>query len=248
MKIAKTSRLLTPITDWQQLSNGQHLKVQTQQRVNDVIAQCFGYHLLKLGQLSTQLQTDKCPINHQINCAEHGDDLGIRSDLHHLPFQDSTIDLCILVHELDFSSDPHQLLREIDRVLTLDGTLIISGYNPYSIFGCRTLLSRQNTHTARLFSPNRVIDWLHLLGFEIKQKQHFDYISPHPKSPLSKLIENIGQRYLSFFCSVYFIVAKKQSTPMTPIKSSFEFRRTVINHRPVTTKQSHSQMIHNETK
>jgi SAM-dependent methyltransferase len=241
MEIAKTSRILTPITDWLQLSNGQYLQAQTQQLVNNAISHCFGYHLLKLGQLSTQLKTDKCPIRHQINCAENGPDIGLRSDLNHLPFQDSTIDLCILVHELDFSSDPHQLLREIDRVLTLDGTLIISGYNPYSLFGCKTLLTPQDNHTARLFAPNRVIDWLHLLGFEIKQKQHFDYISPQPKTHLSKLIESIGQRYFSFFCSVYFIVAKKQCTPMTPIKSSFEFRRAITNNRPATTKQSHSK-------
>tara|TARA_R110001592_G_scaffold134161_1_gene349767 strand:- start:3010 stop:3747 length:738 start_codon:yes stop_codon:yes gene_type:complete len=243
MKIAKTSRILTPITHWSQLSNGQHLQAKTQHLVNNAISHCFGYHLLKLGHLSTQLKTNKCPIRHQINCAEDGADVGIRSDLHDLPFQDSTIDLCILVHELDFSSDPHQLLREIDRVLTLDGTLIISGYNPYSLFGCQTLMTPKNTQTARLFSPNRVIDWLHLLGFEIKQKQHFDSILGQPKGPIFSLIENIGQRYLSFFCSVYFIVAKKQSIPMTPIKSSFEFRRSIINNRPVTTKQSHSKKI-----
>jgi len=239
MKIAKTSRMLTPITNWLQLSDGEHLKMQTQHLVDSSVSHCFGYHLLKLGQLSAQLKTTTCPIPHQINCAESGNNIGIQADLHHLPFQDSTIDCCILVHELDFSSDPHQLLREIDRVLTLDGTLIISGYNPYSIFGGKSLLKPQNPHTARLFSPNRVVDWLHLLGFEIKQKQHFDYISSQPKSSITKLIEGIGQRYLSFFCSVYFIEAKKQCTPMTPIKSSFEFRRAIINNTPVATKHSH---------
>lgn len=241
MKIAKTSRILTPITDWLQLSEGQHLQKETQHLVNNTISHCFGYHLLKLGQLSTQLKTDQCPIHHQINCAEEGADIGIRSDLNHLPFQDASIDACILVHELDFSSDPHQLLREIDRVLTLDGMLIISGYNPYSMFGLKSLLTPKNTHTARLFSPNRVIDWLHVLGFEIKQKHHFDYISPQPTNHLTKLIESIGQRYLSFFCSVYFIVAKKHCTPMTPVKPSLRFRKTIINNRPVTTKQSHGR-------
>jgi len=244
MKMAKTSRILTPITDWLQLSEGQYLQKKTQHLVNNAIRHCFGYHLLKLGQLSTQLQTNMCPIEHQINCAENGNDIGIRSDLNHLPLQDSTIDVCILVHELDFSSDPHQLLREIDRVLTLDGILIISGYNPYSLFGLKSLLTPKDVNTARLFAPNRVIDWLHLLGFEIKQKQHFDYISPHPRGRLSNLIESIGQRYLSFFCSVYFIEAKKQCTPMSPIKTSFEFRRRITNHQPVTTKQSHGKKLH----
>ncbi|MEJ6077184.1 class I SAM-dependent methyltransferase [Vibrio sp. 1-Bac 57] len=241
MKTAKTSRILTPITDWLQLSNGQRLQAQTQDLVKDAISHCFGYHLLKLGHLSTQLKTDNCPIRHQINCAEDGEDIGLQSDLQHLPFQNATIDLCILVHELDFSSDPHQLLREIDRILTLDGTLIISGYNPYSFFGCRTLLTPNDQHTARLFSPNRVIDWLHVLGFEIKEKQYFDCLLAQPKGPIMTNLGNFGRRYLPFFCSVYFMVAKKQTTPMTPIKLGFEFKRRIINNQPVTTKQSHSK-------
>ena len=243
MQIAKTSRILTPITDWLQLSNGQYLKEKTQDLVNDSISHCFGYHLLKLGQLSTQLETKRCPISHQINCAEAGKEVGLRSDLLNLPFQDSTVDLCILAHELNFSNDPHQLLREIERILTLNGTLIISGYNPYSFWGWRNLLPPKKAQSDRLFSPNRVIDWLHLLGFEINKKQHFDYIFMQPESPITKLLENIGQRYLPLFCSVYFIVATKQSKPMTPIKPSFEFRRAIINNQPVTTKQSHLKNI-----
>lgn len=239
MKIAKTSRILTPISNWSELNNGLYLQAQTQHRVDTAISRSFGYHLLKLGLLSTQLKTNKCPISHHINCSEAGEHIEIQSDLHNLPFQDSTIDLCILVHELDFSSDPHQLLREIDRVLTLDGTLIISGYNPYSIFGFKSFVTPESAKKARLFSPNRVVDWLHLLSFEIKQKQHFDCISTKYKGPISSFVENIGQRYFSYFCSVYFIVAKKQSTPMTPIKHSFDFRRRVINNQPVSSKLSH---------
>jgi len=241
MKIAKTSHILTPITNWLQLNNGQYLQQQTQHFVNNAITHCFGYHLLKLGQLSTQLDTSKCAISHQIHCSQSGVEAGLHCDLQNLPFQDSTIDLCMLMHELDFSSDPHQLLREIDRILTLDGTLIISGYNPYSLFGIKTLFTAKNTQRARLFSPNRVIDWLHLLGFEIKNKQQFDYIFTRPQAPIPKLIENIGQRYLPFFCSVYFIVATKKTTLITPIKSTFAFSKPIINNRPVTTKQSHSK-------
>jgi len=246
MKIAKTTRILTPITDWLQFNNGQHLKNQTQHLIDNSISRCFGYHLLKLGQLSAQLKTDKCPILHQINCAEKGPDIGLRSNLHDLPFQESTIDLCILLHELDFSSDPHQLLREIDRVLTLDGTLIISGFNPYSLFACKSLFTPQNKKNVRLFSPNRVIDWLHLLGFEIQQKQFFNCNYPQSKGSTLSFLQNIGQGYFPFLCSVYFIVAKKQSTPLTRIKSNIKFRKTIINSRPVTTKQSHPKQSHSK--
>ena len=236
MKIAKTSRILKPIESWSQLPHGKCLLQQTQQQVDHAITRCFGYHLLKLGQLSSQLNTSKSPISHQINCAPSGKGVGLLADLHLLPLQDSSIDLCILAHELDFSSDPHQLLREIDRVLTLDGTIIISGYNPISLFGLRSLLRPKDPHSARLFFPNRVIDWLHLLGFEVQQKQHFDFLSCQFNNMFACCIESIGQRYLPYFCSTYFLVAKKQSIPMTPIKSLFKFRKPIINRQPMATR------------
>ena len=236
MKIAKTSRILTPIESWSQLPHGQCLLQQTQQRVDDVINGCFGYHLLKLGQLSSQLNTTKSPIIHQINCAPSGEDIGLYADLHLLPVQDASIDLCILAHELDFSSDPHQLLREIDRVLTLDGTLIISGYNPISLFGLRSLLRSKYTLNARLFLPNRVLDWLQLLGFEIQHKQHFDFLSCALHSKFSNCVESIGERFMPYFCSTYFIVAKKQNIPMTPIKAPFKFSKPIVSRQPIATR------------
>lgn len=236
MKTAKTTRILTPIENWQQLTNGKTLQAQTQQRIDNYLSCCFGYHLLKLGQLSCLLDTSKSPIKHQISCASGGKNIGLLANLHQLPLQDSCIDLCILAHELDFSSDPHQLLREIERVLTLDGTLIITGYNPISLFGLRSLLKSRHSQRARQFFPNRVLDWLYLLGFEVKQKQHFDFLSGELNSVFSSCLESIGQHYAPYFCSVYFIVAKKQCTPMTPIKSPFKFEKPIINRQPIATR------------
>ncbi|HEY5715650.1 MAG TPA: methyltransferase domain-containing protein [Psychromonas sp.] len=236
MRAAKTSRILPPLEHWQQLPNGEVLLQQTQQRIDDYLPRCFGYHLLKLGQLSCQINTSNSTIYHQINCASSGDNLALQADINQLPLQDSTIDLCILTHELDFSSDPHQLLREIDRVLTLDGKLIISGYNPISLFGLNTLIHPKNPQNARLFLPTRVIDWLHLLGFEIQQKQHFDFLSRNLNSTCSLFIEDFGQRYLPFFCSVYFIIAKKTSIPMTRVKSPFQFKRNIVSTQTAATR------------
>lgn len=238
MQIAKTTRILTPIENWQQLPNGEMLLKQTQQQMDKYLPRCFGYHLLKLGHLSSLLETSYSPIRHQISCAASGENIGLLADLHQLPLQDSSVDVCILAHELNFSSDPHQLLREIDRVLTLDGTLILSGYNPISLFGLRSILKPKHLKTERLFLPNRVLDWLSLLGFEVKQKQHFNFLSGERNSFLAAYVESIGQRYTPYFCSVYFIVAKKQCTPMTPIKSPFKFKNPIINRQPLVTRHN----------
>ncbi|HBO38060.1 MAG TPA: SAM-dependent methyltransferase, partial [Pasteurellaceae bacterium] len=39
-------------------------------------------------------------------------------------------DACLLANTLNFSQDPHQLLREVHRVLNDDGYLFLSLFNP----------------------------------------------------------------------------------------------------------------------
>ncbi|MCK5817798.1 MAG: methyltransferase domain-containing protein [Psychromonas sp.] len=249
MKIAKTARILPPLESWQQLPYGMDLLAQTQERIRQYLPRAFGYHLLKIGHLSSAIDTSESTILHQINCAPSGNKIGLFADFKDLPLKKSSIDLCILAHELDFSNDPHQLLREIQRVLTLDGILIISGYNPISYFGLRSLFRSKKQQTARLFSPNRVIDWLHLLGFEIQQKQHFGFLSGYNPSKnkgyISACIEKFGLRYCPVFCSVYFLVAKKQSVPMRPIITPFTFtKKTIIGGQAAATRNSASKSSH----
>lgn len=238
MKIAKSTHIFTPIENWQQLPNGGMLQRQTQQHMDKYLPRCFGYHLLKLGVLSSLLDTSNCRIRHQISCAASGENIGLLADLQQLPLQDSSVDLCILAHELNFSSNPHQLLREIDRVLTLDGTLIITAYNPISLFGLRSILKPKHLRKMRLFSPSRIQDWLSLLGFEIKQKQQFNFLSGEFSSLFACSLESFGQRYAPYFCGVYFIVAKKQCSPITPIKSPFTFKKPIINRPPLATRHN----------
>ncbi len=243
MKIAKTSRILSSLENWQQLPYGADLLAQTQSRISHYLPRTFGYHLLKLGNLSSAIDTSESTILHQINCAPSGDKIGLFADFKNLPLQKSTIDLCILAHELDFSNDPHQLLREIDRVLTADGILMISGYNPISYFGFRSLFKPKNDQTARLFFPSRVIDWLHLLGFEIQQRQHFGFLSSYQPNKKRNFIytwiEKFWLRYCPIFYGVYFIVAKKQTIPMKPIISPFKFaKKTIIGGQAAATRNS----------
>ena len=59
----------------------------------------------------------------------------IKAKIHSLPFQESTVDCVILVNTLDTEENPHAVFREVDRILTDDGKLIISGFNKISFLG-----------------------------------------------------------------------------------------------------------------
>ncbi len=54
-----------------------------------------------------------------------------------------SIDLVFLPHTLEFSADPHQVLRETERVLIPEGRVIILGFNPLSSLGLWRLFRRR---------------------------------------------------------------------------------------------------------
>ena len=94
----------------------------------------------------------------------------IIADVDDLPFLEHSIDVCLLSHALEFSLDPHHVVREANRVLIPNGYLVITGFNPFSLAGLNKFIPYRKNNTPwdeRFFSAMRVKDWLHLMGYEI---------------------------------------------------------------------------------
>lgn len=130
----------------------------------------YGFHLLKIGNLSAEINTESCAISHQVCVSLNGSPVQVKADPLHLPFAEkSVMPVCSLTRCLR-CSDPHRLLREADRVLIDDGWLILSGFNPLSLIGLRKLtpvLRRTPPYNSRMFTMMRQLDWLSLLNFEV---------------------------------------------------------------------------------
>ncbi len=76
--------------------------------------------------------------------------------------------MAILAHQLDYSNDPHRLLREVDRVLINDGYLIITGFNVISFIGLASLMPwRKTTYLGWANVLNRIKDWLSVLNYQV---------------------------------------------------------------------------------
>ena len=91
----------------------------------------FGYHLLKVGALSQELDSRLCPIECQISAdIDYG--LSLRMEPTHLPFKSHVIDACLLSGLLEFHQSPLSVLREVDRCLVPAGHLVLIGFNPLS--------------------------------------------------------------------------------------------------------------------
>lgn len=142
---------------------------------------------------------------------------------HSLPFAENSIDGFLLANELDFAQDPHEILREVDRVITQNGYVIISGFNPLSLAGIAKFLpvKRGNIlHDARFFTSYRIKDWLQLLGFEIVEQRQvlFSTLFFQQRWKGAAKLQNYLASYLPWCSAVYVILAKKRVIPMTAIK------------------------------
>ncbi|MGL4207136.1 MAG: SAM-dependent methyltransferase, partial [Aeromonadaceae bacterium] len=76
-------------------------------------------------------------------------------------------------------------------------------------------LRRAQPWHARMFSPERVCDWLGLLGFDVIHLESFGFSSLSQQSRIHWWRENLGRDYFSYFASVYVLAARKRTIPLT---------------------------------
>lgn len=147
----------------------------------------------------------------------------VAADASALPFGAKTVGIVLAPHVLDYVRDPHQVLREIDRVLVPEGHLVLTGFNPWSLWGaCRRLrFSRRRAPWCGTFhSLPRVKDWLHLLDFEPVAGAML-YYRPPLKSPAAlghlDFLEKAGSRWWPMLAGVYVVIVRKREIGVTGI-------------------------------
>lgn len=98
MRPALSMRTLNAPFTWRQIPWGLHYRAALELRLTPWWPKLFGYHLLKLGTLSTDLATDRCTISHQVSVAPEGEHLQVIAEPAHLPFAAKSVDACLLAH------------------------------------------------------------------------------------------------------------------------------------------------------
>ena len=121
--------------DWLDEERGKGLLWEESRLVEAALQAVFGDYLLQIGVWGPEnlflksARTRQCYIladtlNPSASLVSSADCLAIASD---------SIDAVLLPHALETSADPHQLLREIDRVLRPEGHLIVLGCRDCSV-------------------------------------------------------------------------------------------------------------------
>jgi SAM-dependent methyltransferase len=141
----------------------------------------------------------------------------IEGESSELPFASESIDLIVLPHVLEFAADPHQILREVDRVLRPEGRLVISGFNPASLWGARQYISRligtpYLPRDGQFISLIRIKDWLQLLNFSLDRGHFGCYKLPLQGQGISRMdfLEPMGNRWWPIFGAIFIVSAIKR--------------------------------------
>ena len=226
--------------DWFAAPLGQSVLEMEKNRISHILPDLFGYHILQInGQMTEQL-LDSSRIHHKIVFVQQdkykpGTNPDVICKCNALPVASESIDVVVLPHVIEFSPNPHQILRESERALIGEGHLIIIGFNPYSFWGLWRLLLAWRARvpwSGHYINLTRLKDWLNLLDFEIIKAEKFYFRPPLGNSNLMgklSFLEQLGQFCWSYFGGIYMLVAKKRVISMTPIKLQWQSRRHMIS-------------------
>ena len=159
--------LSTTLAHWFATDLGQYLLAREQAYFDQAVADIFGFHALQVG-------LPECPFLAQSRIAsrwtlDYDPPADLIADPHGLPFAENALDLIVMPHALEFTDDPHLMLREAYRVIRPEGQIVISGFNPFSLYGAKRYFGRAQTPpwNGNFIALYRLKDWLTLLGFEV---------------------------------------------------------------------------------
>ena len=247
---------------WLKAPAGRYLLAWEQRQLDRVVADLFGYHALQVGWPMVQaLRSSRISHRWLLNDGEldadlllgadrlHDEDSGLSggdgalpvsvlSEYDALPFPSNSLDLVVLPHTLEMTSDAHHTLREVERVLMPEGRVVILGFNPASLWGlCHRLdtigrrvgmTSPVMSETGEFIGWRRLRDWLRLLGFEI-ESGHFGCYRPPFASQgwldRSAWWDEAGERWWPVLGSVYMLVAVKRVRAMRLLGPEWKRKR-----------------------
>jgi SAM-dependent methyltransferase len=201
--------------------------------MNALTADIFGYNAVQIGlpqinALAASRMPNKWLTDTQLRQSSSlvsGGDIRpvvLLHDFADLPFATQSLDLVVLPHVLEFAAEPHQVLREVERVLIPEGQVIICGFNPVSLWGVRQAMARL---AGSDFLPKndefiglpRLKDWLKLLNMGVNRSQFGCYAPPcNTEQWLQRFafMEKAGSRWWPYLGGVYMVQAIKRGKNM----------------------------------
>ena len=240
-------------SEWFATPLGAYLLGREQAYFDKAVADVFGYNAFQLGLTGIDLLRAsrilfRCRVDFDSSA-------GLRADFRDLPIASNSVDLVLLPHVLEFSDNPHQILREIARVLLPEAHVVIACFNPWSLWGLRRAFGGKSGYPwrGRFIHLARLKDWCALLGLEIIAGQMACYVPPCTTEKwLARLafMDAAGDRWWPIEGSVYFLQAVKRVHGMRVIMPRWSDRlkpATSLAPAPKKVQQPEDAVVARET-
>ncbi len=238
--IPRLATSIHSVQRWFESPLGQRMLEEQQKMLDQALSCLFGYHLLQLSVHQNQALYHNSRVCHCFSVSPVGEpqrdqQASLCSDWDALPFADESVDVTILHHALDFSDNPHQVLREASRVTIARGYIVIVGFNPISVFGAvkpfAQLYGRQAIWQRNSLRRSRIADWLKFLDCQVVESGSGHHRLPLQSKPLFKRSASLAQTLGGWpmpFGNFYYIVARKDRVAMRLIKPKWLSQTTLV--------------------
>jgi hypothetical protein len=233
---------------WSSFACGRYIQNETLALLRQYQRRFTPGKTLGLGALAADLTWDDSRAACALTLGPKGP-VSVRSQLTEIGLKKDSVANVIAPFVLEFHQHPHQVLREVTRILEDDGVLMLCGFNPFSpavISGFFLRHKKPFPWNGRYFSAMRIKDWLALLGYEVVVSSvyvpHFLHHSEHRGRDWSTTVCEFSPRLGAAYC----IVARKQRLieRMKPMPQRTKLR--VSSHQTAAAMTPHADCISKE--
>ena len=205
------------------------------QKLKPVLSGIFGYHALLYSNTAKTLISENISVRKATVISNSNDDTDLVCQYEELPIASDCIDLVVVPEISQKGQNPHQTLREVERVLIPEGHIVLLIANPVSGHVIKnrliSFLAGQK-NKSRTIGRLRINDWFGLLGFEVTSEIPVCVTDQRIQQESSySWLKKLSKFSCEYFAGYYIIVAKKKVSTMTPIRPSWRRNKKLVGSR-----------------
>jgi SAM-dependent methyltransferase len=232
------------LSGWFSTPQGSYVLEWELAQFDSAVEDVFGFRAVQIGLPDVDfLRQNRIPYRFTL-ALEPG--AALAADPLQLPLAGQSLDLVALPHVLEGHPNPHEVLREAERVLRPEGQIIISGFNTASLFRLKQVFSKKEPPwDAKFLSLLRLRDWLRVLGFELNGGMFGCYAPPFSERLWLErfaFMEKAGARWWPIAGGIYVVRAIKRVAGMrlvTPAWRRERARRRALAAIPQRSHKNH---------
>jgi len=217
------------LSGWFSTAQGAYVLDWELAQFDSAVEDVFGFRAVQIGLPEVDfLRQNRIPLRFSL-ALEPG--AALAADPLQLPLASQSVDLVALPHVLEEHEHPHEVLREVERVLMPEGQVVISGFNTASLWRLRQVFTAREAGAPwnlKFIGLFRLRDWLRVLGFELNGGKFGCYAPPfRQKLWLERFsfMEKAGVRWWPIAGGLYVVRAVKRTPGMRLITPAWRRER-----------------------